>query len=150
LSKLDIDLAEKYSNIMPKLVDQPMFTTFIDAMQISSHQMKSKKILRLTGSQEQEIQAFSSTLMMSQDIYGSQMGDCPSAHPNNRLMYLNYPVSIRALRIDWLLDSGLPFLEALSSSKNGLENRALKQLFNLIYDPLRDHVLQTEFPLYVV
>ena len=150
LSKLDIDLAEKYCNIMPKLVDQPMFNTFIDAMQISSHQMKSKKILRLTGEQNYQISAFSSTLMMSQDIYSSQMGDCPSAHPNNRLVYKNYPVSIRALRIDWLLDSGLPFLKALSSSQNRLENRALKQMFNLIYDPLRDNVLQSEFPLYVV
>ena len=36
LSKVSKDLAPAFSHIMPELVDQPMFTTFFDAMQISS------------------------------------------------------------------------------------------------------------------
>jgi hypothetical protein len=65
LSKVGKDLAPKFTDIMPQLVDQATFDTFFDSMQISSEQMRSKKILRLTGSQDSEIMAFSSTLMMS-------------------------------------------------------------------------------------
>lgn len=114
--------------------------------------MKSKKILRLTGDQEPQIVAFSNTLMMSQDIYGQQMGDCPIQHPNNWDVYKNFPVDVRAIRIDWLLESGLPFLEALSSSQREdvLDHPALKQVFNFLYSPLKKHVLRNEFPLYLV
>jgi hypothetical protein len=78
------------------------------------------------------------------------MGDSPTQHQNNRAIFKNYPVDIRALRIDWILDTGLPFFEALNGSPSALENRGLKQVLKFIYEPMKTHVVRKEFPVYLV
>jgi hypothetical protein len=54
------------------------------------------------------------------------MGDVPIPHTSNRDLYKNYPVDLFAMRIDWILEGGLPFLEAIMTAENLLKDRGLK------------------------
>lgn len=52
------------------------------------------------------------------------MGDNPKPLGYDQMTYKNYPVNVQAIRIDWIFDFGLPFLQALyeSDSHDLLDN----------------------------
>ena len=84
--------------------------------------MKSKKVLRICENDGKELigQAPSQSLMMNDSLYSVHMGDTPKPLQIDIREFKNFPVDVRAMRVDWILETfqGKQFLKALHTCED--------------------------------
>jgi hypothetical protein len=94
MSKINYDASKTFKDILPVLIDNKGMIQYLDGLQIQTLQMKNKMSLKVQDSDTEDILKLKTTISsyLGEDMFGEKDS------------YKTYPATIKALKIDWILE----------------------------------------------
>lgn len=152
MSKINYDASSTFKDILPLLIDNKGMIQYLDGLQIQTLQMKNKMSLKVNDSDTEDILKLKTSISsyLSEDVFKEQ----PT--------FKTYPATIKALKIDWILEEknkdlsiesdGKKFLVAIGNSENDelFQIPSIKVLIEFLYIKYKKTFLQVGLPAYIM
>jgi hypothetical protein len=149
MSKIDANVMESFSDILPELVNNPTFLLYMNELPYQTMAMLNKQTLRILKPYSNEI--VSINMAPSSYVDNAYFREKMLEDEEN-LNYINFPIKMVALKTGYLFtQNGYDFLKAILYSEN-LELFSCKTnivIIEFLYKHYRRYIRKYRLPVYI-